>query len=88
VVTQLHFSEDILYGVFVDDVLGYRASVAHTESSLCHSYWGHRPLDVDSAKEFLGGIAADDVAVMISAKSNTPLNVRREALATLYGIRH
>jgi hypothetical protein len=34
--SQLHFSEFILYGVFVDEVLG---GTPFTEStSLCHSY--------------------------------------------------
>jgi hypothetical protein len=82
-VAHLHFSEAILYGVFVDEVLGDHASITPTGSSLCHSYWGHSPLSVESAIEFLGGISAEDAAVMISAKSYTPLDVRREALSTL-----
>ncbi len=78
---QLHFSEFMLYGVFVDVFLGKEAPVAPSTTALCHCYWPTRPLDLDAAKQFVGGLDADDVAVMISAKSHTPLSVRRAALA-------
>jgi Family of unknown function (DUF6492) len=80
---QLHFSEDILYGLFVDQVLGERAEVEPSESMLCHSYWDTRPLNADGAERFIRAMPAGDVAVMISAKSRTPLDVRRAALAGL-----
>jgi hypothetical protein len=78
---RLHVSEFILYGVFVDEVLGSCAHVAPSESMLCHSYWDPYPLNVDAAERFVGAMAAEDVAVMISAKSRTPLDVRRAALS-------
>jgi hypothetical protein len=80
---QLHISEFTLYGVFVDDVLGERANVAPTESMLCHSYWDPAPLSLDAAERFVRAATDEDVAVMISAKSNTPLDVRRAALSRL-----
>jgi hypothetical protein len=80
---ELHFSEFILYGVFVDEVLGSGAGVFATDSMLCHSYWDVTPLARDGAVEFVRGADPDDVAVMISAKSRTPLAVRREALSCL-----
>ncbi len=80
---QLHVSEFILYGVFVDDVLGEQANAAPTESMLCHSYWHQSPLDFETARKFVQALPADDVAIMISAKSHTPLDVRRTALQAL-----
>jgi hypothetical protein len=80
---EVHVSEFVLYGVFVDEVLGAEARVFATDSMLCHSYWDLSPLDRDAAAEFVHGAEPDDVAVMISAKSRTPLAVRREALSCL-----
>jgi hypothetical protein len=80
---QLHVSEFILYGVFVDDVLGDQANVAPVESMLCHSYWDPSPLNLDTAERFARAVPDEDVAVMISAKSHTPLEVRRTALSRI-----
>lgn len=80
---QLHFSEFILYGVFVDKVLGDSARVEPSASMLCHSYWKPSPLSMAEADSFIRSTPAEDVAVMISAKSRTPLQVRRAAMASL-----
>jgi hypothetical protein len=80
---QLHLSEFILYGVFVEAVLGASAEILETDSMLCHSYWDPAPLCAASAGEFVQALPPGDVAVMISAKSRTPLDVRREALSGL-----
>ena len=80
---ELHISEFILYGVFVDQVLGEHANVLPTESMLCHSYWHRSPLSLEAAEQFMRALPAEDVAVMISAKSRTPLSVRRAAFQTL-----
>ena len=80
---QLHFSEWTLYGVYVDEVLGDPATRFSTDRSLCHSYWDEEPLDERSAPAFVRGVQPDDVAVMISAKSRTPLPVRRTALRSV-----
>ena len=79
--SELHVSEFILYGVYVDEVLGESADVFPTDSMLCHSYWDLQPLEREAAADFVGEMAPEDVAVMISAKSRTPLAVRREALS-------
>jgi hypothetical protein len=75
------FSEFILYGVFVDEGLGAGVEVSGTSSTLCHSYWETTPLSEPAARTFVRSLGTDDVAVMISAKSGTPLDVRRAALA-------
>jgi hypothetical protein len=78
---QLHFSEWTLYGVFVDEVLGRPANSFASSDPLCPAHWGTVPLARDSATEFLRRIRPTDIAAMISAKSRTPLEVKRAAFA-------
>jgi len=78
---QLHFSEWTLYGVFVDHVLDDTARAFTVEDPLCHAYWDETPLDDTGLGRFLGSMSSDDLAVMISAKSRTPLALRRAAIA-------
>jgi hypothetical protein len=78
---QLHFSEWTLYGVFVDAVLGVPANSFASDDPLCLAHWGTIPLNQDSAREFFCGLKPTDVAAMISAKSGTPLAVKRAAFA-------
>jgi Family of unknown function (DUF6492) len=80
---QLHFSEFFLYGVFVDKVLGGQINVTETDSMFCHTYWKRTPLDITEGERFVQEMPAEDVAIMISAKSGTPLEVRRKILATV-----
>jgi len=82
---QFTFSEHILYGVFVDEVLGLSANTFVTSSSLCHSYWDTSPLDEASAAMFLRSLSANDVAILIQSKSGTPLETRRSAFARFMG---
>jgi hypothetical protein len=78
---QLHFSEWTLYGVFVDEVIGTPGSAFSSDDPLCVGYWDEIPLNLDDSVRFLSGVRPTDVAVMISAKSRTPLAVRRAAFA-------
>ncbi len=78
---QLHFSEWTLYGVFVDHVIGAPANSFASDDPLCLACWDVTPLDPDRAIDFLRGVRPTDVAAMISAKSRTPLAVRRAAFA-------
>lgn len=81
----LHFSEFVLYGVFVDEILR-RRGVAASPDMLCHSWWYEdRPLDPVAAREFVAAAAPTDVAVMISARSGTSLEARRSALGQASG---
>jgi hypothetical protein len=81
IAAQLHFSEWTLYGVFVDEILGPPANVVASDDPLCHAHWGTESLDERSAAEFFRGLRSTDVAAMISAKSGTPLAVKRAAFA-------
>jgi Family of unknown function (DUF6492) len=76
---ELHVSEFILYGVFVDQVASPRQSPPPSDTTFCHDYWGRTPLDHDQALTFADAISPDAVAMMISAKSNTPQEVRGAA---------
>jgi hypothetical protein len=79
--SQLHVSEFTLYGLFVEGVLQSDANVVAAESMLLHSYWPTTPLSREAADDFVRALPGDNVALMISAKSGTPLDVRRGALA-------
>ncbi len=81
IASQLHISEFMLYGVFVDAVLGPSAPVIPEGSMLCHSHWGPEPMADATVPAFVGSLRPDDVAVMISARSETQPNVRRKALS-------
>lgn len=74
---HLHFSEWITYGVHVDSS---DVPVEHTDHDRCLNYWDTTPLDEPAAAAFLGQLRPDDVAVMISSESHTPLDVRRRAM--------
>jgi hypothetical protein len=78
---QLHFSEEILYGVFVDEVLGAPATGYATSEMLCPEYSDEVPLDEAGLAAFLGKVTPEDIAVMVSAKSHTPLEIRRAGIA-------
>jgi len=80
---QLDFSECVLYGVFVDGVMGAPANSFVSDDSLCLVYWEHIPLNPDSAANFVRSIRSTDIAAVIQSKSRTPLAVRKEIFAAL-----
>jgi len=80
---QLDFSECVLYGVFVDGVIGAPANSFASNDSLCSVYWEQSPLNPDSAVEFVRSVRPTDVAVVIQSKSLTPMAVRKATFAAL-----
>jgi hypothetical protein len=80
---QLYFSECVLYGVFVDGVIGAPANSFASDDPLCLLYWEQTPLNLDSAAHFIRGVRPTDVAAVIQSKSRTPLAVREAAFAAL-----
>ncbi|MGB3203039.1 MAG: DUF6492 family protein [Nodosilinea sp.] len=62
-------SEYILYGVFVDQVLGEAANHIYDWSPLCHEYWRPLPLDDQQLAEFFAAIQPSHLAVMVSSKA-------------------
>lgn len=82
---ELHFSEFILQGVYVDELAGTEDRWV-TQESGCHCFWtDDSPLSSAAARAFVDGRSAEDFAVMISARSGTTLDVRRNALAHVLG---
>jgi hypothetical protein len=75
---QLHISEFILYGVFVDEVLS--ATRPDDGGVVCANYYDRVPMDQDGAIAFADGLAAETVAIMISSHSGTPEEVRQTAI--------
>jgi hypothetical protein len=80
--SQLHFSEDILYGVFRDEIL-HAGEPRTSSASPCQCYWGTEPLTTREAVDLACTLSADDIAVLISSKSHTPLDARRAAWSAL-----
>ena len=64
-----HVSEYILYGRFVEDVLGRSNGAPGASLSLCHCYWGSEPLTTAELETFIADASPDEVAVMVSAKA-------------------
>lgn len=78
--SRLHISEFILYGVFVDEVLSASQPQPPAETTICHNNWQRTPLDHDAAIAFVDQLGPEAIAMMISAKSQTPHDVRRAAI--------
>jgi Family of unknown function (DUF6492) len=72
---RLHVSEFVVYGVFVDHVLG---GVAQLDGDLCHNYYERIPLSPADAGAFADRMPSNALGVMISSHSRTPHDVRRE----------
>lgn len=80
-----HLSEYILYGVFVDKVLGLEASGHYYDpAKYCHNYWGTDELSIDELREFVRDVNEDDVAVMISSKAGIAPDFYRALLKELW----
>jgi len=75
---QLHVSEYVLYGVFVDHVFGWMAAF---DGPLCHNYYERVPLTPAEALEFADRMPPDALGVMISSHSRTPPHARHEAFS-------
>lgn len=73
---ELHVSEFVLYGVFVDHVLG---GMAPFDGPLCHNYYERTPLSRVDARAFADEMPATALGAMISSHSHTSRSVRREA---------
>ena len=80
-------AEYLLYGLYVDRVLGADAAGVWTdERSWCHTYWGPEPLQPEEVSSFVHAIAPDDVAFSIAGYTSTDdATVRR---ATKLMLRH
>ncbi|MBO1769109.1 DUF6492 family protein [Agrococcus sp. TF02-05] len=80
---RLQFSEMVLYGVFVDEMLAQHTRVGRRSDMKCANHYLEEPLDDAGFDRLLRDARPTDVAVMVSAKSGTALATRRAALARL-----
>jgi hypothetical protein len=78
IAAQLHFSEMMLYGVYVDEVQG--GPPAETPHMKSISYSDETALSSAELGELLRAGSAGVLAVMISAKADIPKDVRSNAL--------
>lgn len=80
---ELHLSEYMVYGCFVDN-LGTEADRAFvSDDPRCRSYWGLSPLDDRAAEEFIASVQPSDLAVHIQSASHTHHDVRARVLDVL-----
>jgi hypothetical protein len=80
---ELDFSECVLYGVFVDEVMGATANSFVSDDSLCLVHWEPTSLTLDSMADFINRFRPTDIAVVIQSKSRTPPEVRDAIFAAL-----
>ena len=73
---ELHFSEFMLYGTYVDNFGTDTQKSFASERTLCLSHWDPSPLDMRGAERFIGGLAPDHVAVHVQSNSRTPAEVQ------------
>ena len=80
---QLHLSEMVLYGVYVDEVEARERPVARTDDMRCPGHYDEVPLEQDGLAELVARLRPEDVAVMVSAKSGTAPELRRRMVDAL-----
>jgi len=69
-----NFSEYVLYGIFNDRILGEQSGHYADANNICLDYWFPKSLSDEELQSFLDSIHPDQVAVMISAKANIPVD--------------
>ena len=80
VARNVTFSEYMLYGIFVDEVLGLGNSGHYGyEHHMCAEYWDAAPMTPSMLEGFARQIPEDRVLAMISARSPTPMGQIRAA---------
>ncbi|WP_051628919.1 DUF6492 family protein [Arthrobacter sp. UNC362MFTsu5.1] len=80
---QLHISEFILYGTYVQH-FGTEQQRSFVEpSNLCHSYWEGGPLTGGRLEDFIARFGSSDIAVQIQSNSGTSNSTTRHVLDEL-----
>ncbi|TVQ52330.1 MAG: hypothetical protein EA366_14240 [Spirulina sp. DLM2.Bin59] len=83
IVQSWQFSEYVLYGTFVDQVLKEAAGHYPDWAPLCHEYWEPQPLSDPELQQFFLNLEPENVAVMISAKAEINPQRYRAVLESL-----
>lgn len=78
---QWQFSEYVLYGTYVERVLGGQSGHYADPAKISLDYWTPEPLSSAELAEFVQRIEPQHVAVMLSAKAGMDIARHREAMA-------
>lgn len=85
VARQRTFSEYILYGIFLRQVLGYAASHhAPSTRSLVKQPWDHDLSTQSGLKAYFDAIEPDNIAIMIHSKDGLPVSAARPYFEALF----
>jgi Family of unknown function (DUF6492) len=83
---QRTFSEYILYGIFVREVLSYGASHhAPSTRALVKQPWEHDLTTTEGLKTYIHDLEPDNIAVMIHSKDGLPVSAARPYFEALFG---
>jgi len=74
------FSECMIYGCYVDDVLQEKSGHWHADKGLCLTYWDGAALDQNSLHQFVEQMDAEQYAVGIQSFTNTDTNMLRKIM--------
>lgn len=77
-----NFSEYMLYGIFVERILKERSGHYWDSQPVTHEYWGVTPLTKERLQQFWQNMNPECFAVMISAKSKTPIDAYEPLIKT------
>ena len=81
VCTQWQMAEYLLYGTFIDHVLGEeRSGHYYDPTPICYGYWAWESLSTEAAREWIKQADEQYVAVMVASYSKTPLENYRGLL--------
>jgi hypothetical protein len=75
VAAELHVSEFVIYGVFVDEVVG---GTVPLDGLTCHNYYQRHPLEAADGPAFAARMPSTALGAMISSHSGTSADARRE----------
>lgn len=64
-----HFSEYVLYGLYVTQILKESSGHYLDPQTICHDYWDPKPLSDEEIREFIKTVEPHQFAIMISAKA-------------------
>ncbi|MGL5794781.1 MAG: DUF6492 family protein [Waterburya sp.] len=69
-----HLSEYMLYGTFAESILKEESQHYYDARMICHDYWETTPMSDLDLNNFFSNLPDECFAVMISAKSGTPVH--------------
>jgi hypothetical protein len=80
VTSRRHFSECILYGRYVDEVLAARGHF-HDATQLCRVYWSGPSLDEQGLRTLIESMEPEQVAIGVQSFTGTDLSLLRRLIA-------